>query len=98
MIKVTVDMDRWYKYKDYMWGGALTTLDDVVEQGREDEAMVIIDEYFSEDTLGYIPSLTELNDFLWFSLPDIMHLYDNEEYSDDDDEDDDKEYEDDEEE
>ena len=31
MIKVTVDMDRWYKYKDYMWGGALTTLDDVVE-------------------------------------------------------------------
>ncbi len=98
MIKVTVDMDRWYKYKDYMWGGALTTLDDVVEQGREDEAMVIIDEYFSEDTLGYIPSLTELNDFLWFSLPDIMHLYDDEEYSDDDDEDDDKEYEDDEEE
>lgn len=98
MIKVTVDMDRWYKYKDYMWGGALTTLDDVVEQGREDEAMVIIDEYFSEDTLGYIPSLTELNDFLWFSLPDIMHLYDNEEYSDDDDEDDDKEYEEDEEE
>ena len=98
MIKVTVDMDRWYKYKDYMWGGALTTLDNVVEQGREDEAMVIIDEYLSEDTLGYIPSLTELNDFLWFSLPDIMHLYDNEEYSDDSDEDDDKEYEDDEEE
>ena len=86
MIKVTVDIDRWYKYKDYMWGGALTTLDDVVEQGREDEALDIIEEYFSEDTLGYIPSLTELNDFIWFNLPDIMHLYDNEDDNDEDDE------------
>ena len=86
IMKVTVDIDRWYKYKDYMWGGALTTLDDVVEQGREYEAMDIIEEYFSEDTLGYIPSLTELNDFLWFELPDIMHLYDDEEYDEDDEE------------
>ena len=83
MIKVTVDIDRWYKYKDYMWGGALTTLDDVVEQGREYEAVGIIEDYFSEDRLGYIPSVTELNDFIWFELPDIMHLYDNEEDSED---------------
>ena len=88
-------MDRWYKYKDYMWGEALTTLDEVVEQGREDEAMVIIDEYFSEDTLGYIPILTELNDFLWFCLPDIMHLHDED---DDEDDEEDEEYEEDEEE
>ena len=98
MIKVTVDIDRWYKYKDYMWGGALTTLDDVVEQGREYEAMDIIDEYFSEDTLGYIPSLTELNDFLWFELPDIMHLYDEDDDEDDNNDEDDEEYEKDEEE
>ena len=97
MIKVTVDIDRWYKYKDYMWGGALTTLDDVVEQGREDEALDIIEEYFSEDRLGYIPSLTELNDFIWFNLPDIMHLYDNED-DEEEEEDDDEDYEDDEEE
>lgn len=78
MIKVTVERDGWHDYKENAWGGALTTLDDVVEQGREYEAMDIIEDYFSEDRLGYIPSATELNDFIWFERPDIMHLYDNE--------------------
>lgn len=72
MIKVTVERDGWHDYKENAWGGALTTLDDVVEQGREYEAMDIIEDYFSEDRLGYIPSATELNDFIWFELPDIM--------------------------
>ena len=93
-MKITVDIDSWYKYKDYACGEARITLDDVENQGREYEAMEIIEEYFSEDRLGYIPSATELNDFIWFELPDIMHLYDNEDDNDEDDE----EYEDDEEE
>ena len=77
MIKVTVEKDGWYDYKENAWGGARITLDDVAEQGREDEAVDIIEEYMSEDALGYIPSETELNDFIWFELPDIMHLYDD---------------------
>lgn len=90
-MKITVDIDRWYKYKDYACGEASITLDDVEKQGREYEVMEIIEEYFSEDRLGYIPSATELNDFIWFELPDIMHLYDNEddgeeEYEDEEDE------------
>ena len=91
-MKITVDIDSWYKYKDYACGEARITLDDVENQGREYEAMEIIEEYFSEDRLGYIPSATELNDFIWFELPDIMHLYDNEddgedeEYEDEEDE------------
>lgn len=93
MIRVTVERDGWHDYKENAWGGAISTLNEVVEQGREYEAMDIIEEYMSEDTLGYIPSATELNDFLWFNLPDIMHLYDE----DDDDEEDDEEYEEDEE-
>ena len=76
MIKVTVERDGWYDYKENAWGGAITTLDDVEKQGREYEAVGIIEDNFSEDTLGYIPSATELNDFIWFELPDIMHLYD----------------------
>lgn len=93
MIRVTVERDGWHDYKENAWGGAISTLNEVVEQGREYEAMDIIEEYMSEDTLGYIPSATELNDFIWFNLPDIMHLYDE----DDDDEEDDEEYEEDEE-
>ena len=86
MIKVTVKRDGWYDYEQNAWGGALTTLDEVVKQGREDEAVDVIENYFSEDTygvLGYIPSATELNDFIWFDLPDIMHLYDNEDDGED---------------
>ena len=92
-MKVTVERDGWRDYKENACGEARITLDDVENQGREYEAMEIIEEYFSEDRLGYIPSATELNDFIWFELPDIMHLYDNEDDNDEDDE----EYEDDEE-
>ena len=96
MIKVTVDIDSWYKYKDYAWGEARITLDEVEKQGREYEAVDIIEDYFSEDRLGYIPSVTELNDFLWFELPDIMHLYDEDDVKEEEEEDD-EEYEEDEE-
>lgn len=89
-MKVTVDIDSWYKYKDYACGEARITLDDIENQGREYEAMEIIEEYFSEDRLGYIPSATELNDFILFDLSDIMHLYDED---DDEEEEDDEEYE-----
>ena len=97
-MKVTVERDGWRDYKENAWGGALNTLDDVEKQGREYEAMEIIEEYFSEDRLGYIPSATELNDFIWFELPDIMHLYDNEDDGEDEEYEDAEEYEDDEEE
>ena len=93
MIRITVERDGWYDYKENAWGGAISTLNEVEAQDKENEAIEIIEEYMSEDTLGYIPSETELNDFLWFNLPDIMHLYDNE----DDDDEDEEEYEEDEE-
>ena len=88
-MKVTVERDGWYDYKENAWGGAISTLEEVEAQDKENEAVEIIEEYMSEVTLGYIPSVTELNDFLWFELPDIMHLYDNE----DDDEEEEEDYE-----
>ena len=87
-MKVTVERDGWYDYKENAWGGAISTLNEVEAQDKENEAMEIIEEYMSEDTLGYIPSVTELNDFLWFELPDIMHLYDNEDDDEEKEEDD----------
>ena len=79
MIKVAIERDGWYDYKENAWGGALTTLYVVEKQGREEEAINILEEYMSEDTLGYIPSETEVNDFILFNLSDIMHLYDEDE-------------------
>ena len=94
-MKVTVERDGWYDYKENAWGGAISTLNEIELQDKENEAVEIIEEYMSEDILGYIPSDTEVNDFIWFNLSDIMHLYDED---DDEEEEDDEEYEDKEEE
>ena len=95
MIKVTVERGGWYDYRESAWGGALNTLDAIEARDKENEAVEIIEEYMSEDVLGHIPSETEVNDFIWFNLPDIMHLYDED---DNDEEEDDEEYKEDEEE
>ena len=84
MLKVIVERDGWDEYKVNAWGGARATLDDIEECGREEEAMNIIEEYMSENALGYIPSEAKVNDFILFNLPDIMHLYD--EYDDNEEE------------
>lgn len=82
MIKVTVEKNFWRDYKENAWGGARNTLDNIEKQGREEEAMIILEEHFSEDVFGRIPSETEVNDFIWFELPDIMHLYDEDDEED----------------
>ena len=54
------------------WSGAVDVLEEIIKQGREDEAMQIIEEAFFDDT----PTDTQVNDFIWFELADIMNLYD----------------------
>ena len=90
-MRVTVERDGWYDYKENAWGGAISTLNEVEAQDKENEAMEIIEEYMSEDVLGYIPSEVELNDFIWFNLSDIMHLYDEDNDEDDNNDEDDEE-------
>ena len=74
------------------WSGAVDTLNTISKHDKEDEFMQYLEEVFSDD----IPTETEVNDFIWFNLSDIMHLYD-EDNEDDNDDDDDEEYEEDEE-
>ena len=66
------------------WSGAVEVCKEIIMQKRENEAMCLIEEMFWEE----IPTDTQLNDFIWFELGDLMHLWDTE---DDDDEDDDDE-------
>lgn len=72
MITVRVEFDGIRDILDQSWSGAKDTLEEVIEQGRENEAMQIIEDAFFEST----PTLTQLNDFIWFELADIMNLYD----------------------
>ena len=91
MIKVAIERDGWYDIKENAWGGAISTLNEVEAQDKENEAVEIIEEYMSEDVLGYIPSDTEVNDFIWFNLSDIMHLYDEDDNNDEDDDEEEEE-------
>ena len=73
-IMTTVET-RWRDLLEITWGEALTTLDNIAEQGREEEAIEIIEEYFSQGRgKCYIPSFKELNIFIWFNLPVIMKM------------------------
>ena len=72
MITVRVEYNNIYDILENSWDGAKDTLEEVIEQGRENEAMQIIEDAFFEST----PTLTQLNDFIWFELAEIMNLYD----------------------
>ena len=71
-VRKEMNFDSLYELYDESWSGARDTLDEIIKQGREEEAMQIIEETFSDE----IPTDTQVNDFIWFELEDIMNLYD----------------------
>ena len=85
---VKTRIDNFYAVADMAWSGAVDVCKEIIMQDRMNEAMCLIEEMFLEE----IPTDTQLNDFIWFELGDLMHLWD----TDDDDEDDDDEDDDDE--
>lgn len=77
---IKTEINGFNEIYDMAWSGALDVCQEISKQDREDEAMGLIEEYFK----GYEPTDTELNDFVWFTLGDLMGLWDNEEYDEDD--------------
>lgn len=91
-MKVVVELDTWQELFRNSWSGALDTLREIEAQGREEEALAILEELFNPDMYGEIPSETAMNDYIWFELADDMNLYgDDEEDEDDEEEDEDDE-------
>lgn len=61
---VKQDMD----FNDLMnncWSGAIDTLKTIEEHDKEEELMEHLESIMSED-IGNIPTMTEINDYLWF--------------------------------
>ena len=48
--------------KKNCWSGAINTLQRVEEEGKEEELMNHLEDIFYDST----PTMTELNDYLWF--------------------------------
>lgn len=61
MLEVKQEMS-FEDLKRNCWSGALNTLSTIEEEGKEEELMLLLDEIFYEST----PTMTELNDCLWF--------------------------------
>ena len=82
---VKTEINNFNAVAAMVWSGAVEVCKEIIMQERENEAMCLIEEIFAET----MPTETQLNDFIWFELGDLMHLWDT--YEDDDDEDDDDE-------
>ena len=85
---VTTELNTWQELFRNSWAGALDTLREIEEKGREEEALYLLEEFFNPAVWGKIPSETDLNDYIWFDLADAMNLYGEE---DEDEEDEDEE-------
>ena len=51
----------FYDLKDEVWQGAVDTLDRIEKEGKQDELMDFLESYFVD-----VPTMTEVNDLLWF--------------------------------
>lgn len=51
----------FYDLKDEVWQGAVDTLDRIENEGKQDELMEFLESYFVD-----VPTMTEVNDLLWF--------------------------------
>lgn len=51
----------FYDLKDEVWQGAVDTLDRIEKEEKQDELMEFLESYFMD-----IPTMTEVNDLLWF--------------------------------
>ena len=76
-MKVTTELDTWQELCRNSWAGALDTLHEIEKQGREEEALGMLEELFNPDFWGEVPSETTVNNYIWFELADDMKLYDD---------------------
>ena len=62
-MKVTIDIDTFDELYKNSWSGAIDTLNDIQNAGKEEELMQHLEEVFMFDE--EIPSETTVNDYLW---------------------------------
>jgi hypothetical protein len=82
-----MEIKNYYDFNDLVnscWSGAEDTLKTVEEYGYEDELMNFLESYYGDE----IPTMTEVNDLLWFEDEWIFEQIGLDPNEDEDDEDD----------
>ena len=75
VVKIVIERETWADFFDAAWGDARDVLEEVQRQGREEEAMQIIEEYNASEDIDYLPTEYEINNFIGYKLDGIMNLY-----------------------
>ena len=57
-------VNNFQELKNESWSGAIARLDEIEEQGKEEEFLNLINELISSSENGWTD--TQLNDFIWF--------------------------------
>ena len=71
MITIKMELD-FSDLQKQCWSGAIDTLTKIEEANKESDFMAYLEElYFMNEEL---PTMTEINDFLWFQSEDIFDL------------------------
>lgn len=76
------EINDFYEIADMAWSGAIDVCQEIIRQDRANEAMCLIEEIFMEE----MPTETQLNDFIWFELGDLMNLWNDEENAEEEEE------------
>ncbi len=82
-ITIKKEIETFTELYQNSWSGAIDVLDEIMNQDREDEAFSIIEDYMNDCCNDEIPTDTEVNDFIWFELADIMNLYEDDDSDED---------------
>lgn len=64
------EINTFEELKKTSWSGALWTLEKVEEADKEEELMEFLTEVFCGEE--YLPTRTQINDFLWFDADFIF--------------------------
>lgn len=57
-----------YQLGDHLWSGAVDTFNTLVDMGKVD----MLDDYFAEIFCDRTPTITEINDILWFESENVF--------------------------
>lgn len=82
-MEIKMDFD-FYRLQDCCWSGAIDTLKTIYDNDMEDEFMDFLANVAFE---GEVPTLTEVNDLLWFEdewIFDALGIREDDEGEDDD--------------
>ena len=63
-----IDDCNAYQLGDHLWSGAVDTFNTLVDMGKVD----MLDDYFAEIFCDKTPTLTEINDILWFESEHVF--------------------------